>query len=443
MHLRPLQQLLLAVLALTLAALLLLTAWWLRPAAVSSADLLPSRYTEVWLQHISRSSARLLERDLPALTTIPLTERDSDLAFLRLRGGNTGWILFERTSDVPSLQTLSITASDPSVQALLQSGSTLRTLSDFSRLIEAAPVDGTLHAFVRFPNPATTVASPILHLFQADRPVLLSVHGSGITLLMAATSAFAPPLTMTPTTATGTVASLHSGNCKASLATWSSHLNQDASIVLESLLRAWGERTFGLSFSVRYDLLPLLDGQCSLQLSTAADGTLSFTLQTTPEKDADVAHRLETLLQQFRGRLSSTSVVERHFEKDFVWRDVRVDTNAVEETSDTVSGFDRTLLRHRTTGASLLLARKGRTAIVSNNPATFDAFTKQPPLPTTTLDPAHASGSMESQALSHFLSTTLPTLWPPRGDLPLGLSGRLTWEMRRKGDVLQLSITQE
>lgn len=409
---KPLPRTLVIGLAVSACALGALAAarWMPRitPAPASLASRLPAEavLAYVELPRGGTIDASTFERIAPSLPTPPSPPPTATVAAAVVRsGGVTGWI----TMGVDDHGKTSFGGSDPSLSSLLtDERPPLAADRAFKNLRMAGSGAWT---YVDFPA-AGTGGSMLAGMFALDGPMSYSIDAEGtLTLRFAVRAAPASVATaVRPMARLSDPSAVILLPSRAVLPSVATTLSTDASLVAETLATTFAD-SIAPGTSLRYELLPLLDGPSVLQLGPNGSGETVFFFDGKGPASG-VARAMETLHERFgstRGGSRAKVVSAEGYSITTLTPD------ADSETTRSTSG-GRTILRTRAGGFTLTSAidASGRFSI-TNDPAGYDGNGDENATP---------APERSSVAWTNGLVRGLHPLWPglsTRGGAPLGI----------------------
>lgn len=421
----------------------------LQKGSQQAEDFLPFDATLAIVQHMDEENMERLEQMFPALGTIPKTTEGVTAALMRTPAKKYEWLLLEKNPQgvaspftmegsaeakrVVSENTAEVVRRSRMFQHLsktrkagdgwvylapdiMQSatGSVLPKTAMYGALIRR----GGLQRFIYFPRDSKNGET-------AEREVILAFD---IPFFIAAL----PP-------------------SPEFLANIGSMMEEQEKIVATALMERQMQDVLGPHIDVRHDLAPLFQGQSSLQLSMeTGSGSLKYLLASERRGEENTRESLATLRKKFVQGLSAAVTLDRILEEGFSVRDIRWDPSSIEESTETINGWEIAGIWQEKNGRALFTGEKNRRIMLSNSREAIERLARdQGQLPSVLLGVGEAAdasfqagGYIVMEQLSHFVPEKL--LRRMTGRLPFTMDARANflWTMEGMETMQSLNIAE-
>ena len=291
------------------------------PPSPTPAQFLPAPQTVALFTNPTDATVAAWSVYFPVLKTVPFSKNTIAVAFVKLPDGSLAGVKFD-PPDIVSSRPFTITLSSPAAATLLDNISDPLSKNAVFRFLSPDKAETRPWAFVRFGEIALDASVPLSHLLTPDRPVLLLQTPRGIELSFSAQSSeeFLPALTMQSDKLFDTPLFVLQASRPGAVLHATAHiLKQEPSFVIESVLKTLLSSWFGPSLSMRYDLLPLLNNESSLQVGK--DGktqTLTFVLIGSLRGTTQDKEMLDALIHNFIDSLTTATRASHRFDDKYV-----------------------------------------------------------------------------------------------------------------------------
>lgn len=383
----------------------------LREIGPGPASLLPAERTLMLVTNMPPTTQQALQDLLPDLKGAPLHEQGTPVAALVRTGNKTAWVTFDAhgTPSVPG--------------ALLQEGETPLSADNAYSRLSATYTPTAPWLFARFPETKLQVEG----IAVPSSPMTISMGTGSVRIAWPTrmTASFTGPVMKE---SSPLIFRLNAANLGSFLTQAVSVLSDSVRLPANALLRSWVSSVVGNDMSVRYDVVPALEGAGTMVINNAS-GSLEVGLRALPSESAEKI--LTTMEQGALGSAVGAEHVERTFDEKFTFETMKAGAD-VTPTKEEQGGWTI----HTISPEAFVTATHGREVAIATSKALLLSLLE------ATMGNATqhvADGMMQEHQISELLHTWHIPLNLPWKLVP-GTGESILWALDRQGSLAILTV---
>ncbi len=433
-----------------LAVAIVLGLWILTVHSKTPAHFLPADHTLAIFTSIPDEISERFDESFP----MPADSSDHSIAFIKLDDGSIGHAIFKKEKGNGNLQlgSYSVDVSPPKVVSFLREDrSTLAFNISYQRLKRLHKNSKSVIYLKSevFPESEILIDSMIEHLLLNESDNLMIGYDHDNTTLTAHKKKpmYKDLMDRNLSSQENSVMALHISDPAEFIKTFFSSMPKDDAVVIEGTILYAIEKLFGSSVSFAFHILPLASRSSALHIAQTASGETVFALEGSMNSQKELERRLDELHQSFADNLSQDRITERVLDSRFRARDIRNDTNLIEQKTENKGLWKQTHTKNSTSPRNFLSATRGNEYVISSDSDLFDALIQKknrdqillptPPAPSFS---HYAGGKLNTESVSEVLNSPISS-----SALFGDLTGTILWSLdyNRNVSVLTLSNTQD